>query len=813
MRAAIRFALRGLRRTPGFTVLAILILALGIGSTTAMFTITRTILLKPLAYHDPARLTTLMLRIPAFEKLAAKVPVNGQHYLFWQQHNRTLEQIALVDPDGRILSGSGNPVKLQGVRITPNLFDLLGIQPHLGRGFLPQEAQEGTSRVVILSDSLWRSKFNADTSVLGRKIVLDGQPYQVVGVTPPLFPFPRGRQLADIEPLPEHTQYWVPLAFSKEELADPMGEMNFLGLMRLKPGITIAQAYSDLNALEGVISKRYSQPVEIHPLIEPLQAALAGGVRQPLIVLFSAVCLVLVIVCINLMNLMLVRSTDRRREWAIRLAIGAGLRELIRDTLFESLLLSLAGGALGAALAVWLLELVRVHAPFDLPRIDELHLDPVALGFALAVSVGSAILFGIWPAWRAAKIDPQEAIQSSSRSATGNKKGHQFGRALVAAEVALSVVLLLGAGLLIRSFVRVLQVDPGMRVQHLITAYVELPSDRYKDDKTIGQFYRRFLDGLQTLPGIEASGITSNLPLTTANNNNPMTAADRPTPPVTQWPMTNMVWSSSGYFKAAGIALKEGRIFQQSDGKERVTVISANLAARLWPGESAVGHLLKGYDPESKKKPWRVIGVVGAVHAASLTQTAANMEYFPFWQNNDQGMSVIVRTAKDPKGLAAVIRRSVAALEPQAPVSDVRTMEDVVSDSVAHRRFQLLLLVGFAGMALVLACLGIYGVLSFSVSRRTNEIGIRMALGARPGDVRRTVLRQGLVPVVFGLAAGLLASVALGNLLQSLLFDVKALDPTTYVFTSFALLGVSALACLVPSQRAARLNPVDALRQ
>lgn len=809
---AIRFALRGLRRTPGFTALAILILALGIGSTTAMFTITRTILFKPLSYRDPASLTTLMLRIPAFEKLAAKVPVNGQHYQFWQQHNRTLKQIALIGPDGRILSGAGGPVKLQGVRVTPNLFDLFGIQPRLGRAFLPQETTEAASHVVVLSDSLWRSKFNADPNVLGRKILLNGQPFQVVGVTPPFFPFPRGRQLADIEPLPERTQYWIPLAFTKEELADPVSEMNFLGLARLKPGVSIAQANSDLDALESVIAKKFSQPVEIHPLIEPLQSSLAGNVRQPLIVLFCAVCLVLVIVCINLMNLMLVRSTDRRREWAIRLAIGAGVRELIRDTLFESLLLSFAGGALGAVLAVWLLELVRVHAPFDLPRIDELHLDPVALAFALAVSIGSAILFGVWPAWRAARIDPQEALQSSSRSATGNKKGHQFGRALVATEVALSVVLLLAAGLLIRSFVRVLQVDPGVHVEHLLTAYVELPSDKYKNAKTIGQFYRRLLDKMQALPGITASGITSNLPLTAANNNNPMTAADRPIPPITQWPMTTMVWSSSGYFKAAGIALKEGRVFQQSDGDDRVTVISDNLAKRLWPGESAIGHLMKDYDSMGKRKPWRVIGVVGAVHAASLTQSAENMEYFPFWQNDDQGMSLIVRTAEDPKGLASVIRSTVLGLEPQAPVSDIRMMEDVVSDSVAHRRFQLLLLVGFAGMALVLACLGIYGVLSFAVSRRTNEIGIRMALGARPSDVRRTMLGQGLMPVVFGLAAGLVVSFAFGNVLQNLLFGIKAMDPATYLLTSLILLGISALACLIPSQRASRLNPVDALR-
>ena len=428
--------------------------------------------------------------------------------------------------------------------------------------------------------------------------------------------------------------------------------MNFLGLGRLKPGDSLQQASSDLDSLESVIAKDFPQPIEVHALVQPLQSSLASTVRQPLFVLLGAVVLVLGVVCINLMNLMLVRAIGRRREWAIRLAVGANVRQLMREGFLESLLLSLAGGALGSLTAVWLLALVRSRAPFDLPRIDEIQLDPVALLFALGASLFSALLFGLLPAWRAARIDPQESLQSSGRSATEGRKGHFLGQALVAAEVTLSVVLLLGAGLLIRSFMRILQVDPGVQVQHLVFADIQLPPVKYKEQKPIREFYHRVLDSARALPGVERVGLVSQPPLTVSSSNQPMTAADRPIPPLATWPMTASVWSSGGYFTAAGVPLKQGRAFAPTDGGNRVVVISENLADRLWHGQSAVGHLLKGFSADGKDQPWRVVGVAGDVHAASLTAQAENMVYFPYWQSDNRGMSLVIRTAGDPRSIA-----------------------------------------------------------------------------------------------------------------------------------------------------------------
>ncbi len=812
MNAALRFAVRSLRRTPGFTVLAIAILTLGIGATTAMFSITDTVLFKPLQYRDPGQLASLMLKVPVFSKYADRIPLNAYHYRFFKQHSRTLKQIALLGPTAAILSGAGKPVAVQGISATPELFDLLGVQPRLGRGFLAQESEEGKNHVIILGNALWRSQFNADPHVLGRKIRLDGEEYQVVGITSPSFPFPSGRQLSDVESLPEHSQYWIPLTLTRDDLARPDGGMKYFGLVRLKPGVPLSQAYAELAAGDGEIVRQFHLPFQMYPLLEPLRASLANGVREPLLLLFGAVGLVLLIVCVNLMNLMLVRASARRREWAVRLAVGAGLGQILRDNLAESLLLSLTGGLLGSLLAAWLVALVRASAPFDLPRVNELHIDLGSLAFALGISIFSAVLFGLWPAWRSTKTDPQEVLQSSSRSATEGRKGNRLGRTLVAVQVALSVVVLLGAGLFLHSFVRILQVNPGVQIQHVMTASIQLPPDQYKTAGQTAQFYQRLIEDMRTLPEIKEAGVTTQLALTSATSSNPYYAGDRPIPPIAQRPMVNQVWTSTTYFGASGVPLMAGRIFQQSDGTRRVAVISQNLADQLWPHENAIGRPLQTFNLEHRFDPFRVVGVVGSVHGSSLTKQAENMIYMPYWQDVNTGMSLVVRTTGDPHNAAGAIRSVVARLDPRVPVSDVRRMQDLVDSSMTQRRFQLFILIAFAGMALVLACLGIYGVLSFNVGQRTGEMGIRMALGARPGQIRGLILRQGMVPVVAGLLTGVTLSAVLGRVVQSLLFGVEALDPVTYVLTSVMLLVVALLACLIPARRAARLNPLEALR-
>jgi predicted permease len=812
MSASLKAAFRSLRHSPGFTLLAVGILALGIGATTAMFSITRTILLKPLAYRQPERLVAVMLRVPALAERFPMIPVNARHYHLWRERSRLMEQFSFLTVTGATLSGTGDAEQLNGSRVSINFFDMLGVQPAMGRAFVPEEGQAGKEQVVVISDGLWRRKFGGATDILGRRILLDGKPYQVVGVTSPWFPFPRGRQMSSVLPFPENTEYWRPLVFSKDEDGGALTNMNFLCIARFRAGASPAQLLAELTSLEKGLSKEFPPGVTVIPLVTPLQESFAGPIRRPLLILLSAVGLVLLIVCINLMNLMLVRATGRRRDWAIRLAMGASVRALMAETFLESLLLSFAGGAMGCVLAVWLLALVRSKAPFDLPRIDELAVDPAALLFALAASFLSAVLFGLWPAWRAAQIDPQEALRSSSRSATEGRQGQRVGQVLVAAEVALSVVLLLGAGLLLRSFVGTLNVNPGLQVQHLLTAGISLPPDRYKGDPQVISFYKRLLAEIRNRPGVREAGLVSALPVTGESNINPMIPPEMKSLPFAQWPMTNYRSASPSYFHAAAIPMVAGRSFDDTDGDQPVVVISESLAKRLWPGQSATGRTLLRMISENREESYRVIGVVGDVRTSSLRQEPALTVYFTDAKRPETEMSLVVRTSEDPSLLAPVVRRVVAGLDSGVPVTHVRTMDEIISDSVAQSRFQVMLLSGFAIVAVILACLGIYGVLAFTVSRRTSEIGIRMALGAWPDSVRWTMLRQGMLPVLVGLAVGLAVSMAISSTIESLLFSVKALDPFTYVGASLVLLAAAAVACIVPAERAARLSPVEALR-
>jgi len=809
MGPSVRFALRSLRRSPGFALFAVAIVALGIGATTAMFSITYTVLAKPLAYREPDRLATLLFRVPQFSKEFSTIPVNAQHYLLWRDRARTLQEIGLVRPDSSLLSGLGQAANVKGARITANFFHLLGVQPILGRTFFEGEDQPGHSQVVIVSYQFWQQRLSGRADALGGKILLDGQPYEVVGVTGPSFPFPRGREISELERLPEQIDYWAPLVFSKDDLATALGNENYLPVARLKPGVTIAQVVDDLTALEKVFSKNYPEPVTFLIMARRLQQSMAREVRLPLLILMAAIVAVLLIVCINLMNLMTVRSLAQRRDWAIRLAIGAKVSDLLRSAFVESLVVALFGGAAGCVIAYWLLYAVRLKAPVDLPRLDELRLDPMALLFSLGASVTSAILFGLWPAWRASRVHPYEALQSSGRTASENRKGHRAGRFLVAGEVMLSTILLLGAGLLLKSFIAILAVDPGFNISHLLTVRINLPPDQYKRDADVATFYRRLLQQAKGLPGVLATGLVSDLPLTGENNNNPATAGDRPLPPIVQWPMTNYRYASSDYFETVGIPFKYGRTFQERATSSDEVIISENLAQRLWPGQSAIGRPIKLYGNGGAKT---VIGVVGAVHAASLTDDIARMIYFPGGNAYARDMALVIRTGQQPEELASAVRRIVAGLDSQAAVVSSQSMQQIADVTLAPRRFQLILLLSFAAIALLLACMGIYGVLAFATRRRTAEIGVRMAFGARPAQILQSTLFSGMMPVIAGIAGGICISAAVSRLLQGLLFQVHALDPMTYALGSVVVLSVAALACLLPARRAAQLEPLDALR-
>jgi len=806
---SLKLAIRTLKRSPGFAVLAIAILTLGIGATTAMFSITRTVLLKPLAYRDPQQLVTILFRIPSFSKQLSTIPVNAQHYELWRDHARTLQSVALLGSTSNIFSGKANTETVTGARVTANFFSVLGVQPALGRAFANGEDQAGRDRVVVVSDRFWRSELGGRPSALGESILLDQAPYRVIGIMSPAFPFPHGAQLSDVENLPEHADYWVPLVFTQNDLSSPMVNLDFIAVARLKPAVTVREAAADLAALEKPIEKRFPERIEFDPVVHPLQELMARQVRLPLIVLMSAVALVLLIVCINMMNFTLLRATARRREWALRLALGAGTRNVVSGAFVESLVISLVGGSLGSLFALSLLNAVRVNAPAGFPRISELALDPAALLFALGASIASALLFGLWPAWRSARLDPQDALQSSGRTMSEGRKGHRAGKILIGAEVALSTVLLLASGLLLRSFVAILDVNPGIQVQHLLTARINLPPNEYQKNSDLYSFYKRLIEKVSALPGVEAAGTVSTIPLTPEDNNNPVAAGDRAAPPIAQWPMCHLHSTSSGYFKAAGIPTRAGRPFEERDGQALEVVISDNLAARLWPGESAIGRPLRFY---RGKYLARVVGVVGAVHASSLTEQPGMNVYFPDWIQANESMSLVVRTAGKPESVSSAIRQIVHRLQPDAAIPYIESMRQIVAESLSPKRFQLILLASFAVAALLLAALGIYGVVAFATGRRTSEIGIRMALGARPKEIFTAIVGNGLTPVLIGIVAGLGVSVALSRLLENLLFEVHALDPLIYLATPAILLVVAALACFLPARRAAHLNPVEALR-
>jgi putative ABC transport system permease protein len=790
-------------------MLAVAILALGIGATTTMFSITRTVLLKPLLYRDPDRLVTALFRIPQFSKVYSTIPVNAQHFFLWRDHSRTLDEITLLRPDAGILGGAGHAEHVGGLQVWFNFFDMLGIAPAKGRSFARGENDPGHNGVVIISHDLWEERFGGRQDIIGQTIRLDGAPLKVVGVMPESTPILRGNQVSELERLPDHIRYWRPLVFSKDDLATPLGNENYLAIGRLKRGINPSQAAADLTALEKVIAKRYPEPVEFDPVVRPLRQAMSREVRAPLMILMSAVAAVMLIVCINLMNLMTVRAIAQRRQWGIRLALGASKRDLIAGAFLESLLVSLAGAVLGSLVAMWLLRLVRVSAPIDLPRINEIGIDPVAQGVAFGLAITSALVFGVWPAWRAASIDAQEALSSSGRSATQNRTGRRAGQLLVCAEVALSSLLLLTTGLLLRSFENIVAVNPGVDVHHLLSVRINLPPDKYREQARMFGFYDGLRQRVSAMPGVVAAGYVSDLPLSGEDNNNPATAADKPIPPIAQWPMTSYLFASSGYFRSAGIPLKEGRVFDRSDGASREVMISDNLARRLWPNQNAVGRPIRLY---SNDKPFQIVGVVGAVHAASLTQSATMMIYFPDWLQTQSAMSLMVRTAGEPENLAEAIRRQIQKLEPEAAVPSIQTMREVVASSVSQQKFQLVLLVAFGVAALLLASLGIYGVLAFATRRRTAEIGVRMAMGARPANILSLTLRHGMTPVLGGIVLGLGAAAGCGRVLQTLLFHVRALDPVVYAASSLLLITVAMLACFLPARRASMLNPVEALR-
>jgi len=802
----IRYAFRTLMREPGFAAMAILSLAIGIGANTAIFSVVNGVLLRPLPYREPDRLVAIREVIPKLAHLYPSLPVNLNHYFEWRKRCRALESIAAVRTAEFNLTGDGEPELLNGAQVSANIFHVLGVNPRYGRAFLDEEDPDGHQRVVVISDSLWRRRFGGDPAILGRSILLGGRPHVVVGIMPRDFRFPAqtGLGFAGLGP---KTEIYRPLGYSKDDLDDWEGEFNWAGIARLRPGVTPQQAIAQLNAIQAEIGTHLKEKMDLHVALSPLQEDIVGSSRRGLLVLLAAVGAVLLILCANLANLSLARAAGRVRESAIRTALGARRLQLMRQMLTESMLLALTGGALGIVLAAWGVQVLLKTAPVELPRTDEVSLDWRVLGFALLISIATGIVFGILPALRSAGAHPQEALKSSGYTTTEGRHGMRLRGVLVGVEAAVSAMLLIAAGLLLGSFVRLMHVDKGFDIERVLAVDLAVPASKYKDEAQQAAFLQRVLEKTQALPGVQSAGFVSALPLQ-GETWIDMAAAEGDTRPLFERAMVNVRFVSPGYFSTLHIPFREGATFDDSQRNRKVVIMSQGLARRLWPGQNAVGRRMQHNDHLED-----VVGVTADIRSTSLDKEPVLIIYIPYWQRVGRLLtSLLVRTAMDPHGMATAAREAIRQVDADVPVPAMRTMQEVMSGSVAERRFQMLLVALFAAAALALAGFGIYGVVSYSVERRRAEMGIRMALGAGAAGLQRMVLWQGVRPVALGLIAGIVMALAAGRALSSMLFQVSARDPLTIGAVSFVLLAVSAAAALVPARRATRVDPMTALR-
>jgi putative ABC transport system permease protein len=801
MRSALqdlRYGARLLVRAPGFSLVAIIALAVGIGANTAIFSVIYTLLLQRLPYRDADRLAIVWEHNTVRDRKSNVVaPAN---FIHWREMNQVFEDLATVSPTYSVtVTGNGDPEELQAQSISAELFQILGVRPALGRGFTAAENVPGT-QLVVISDRLWRRRFGADPKILERPVISQGTPFSVVGVMPPGFSF-----------LDKSVDVWLPIGFTAQSRTPRGRSLTVVG--RLKPGITDARAQLDMTRVSANLTQMFPAfNTGWTSRVVLLREQLTADVRPALIVLAAAVAFVLLIACANVANLLLARATARQRELAVRAALGAGRARLVRQLLAESLILSGIGGVCGLLLAWWALGFLRAVVAERLPiqRLEMVGIDPYVLLFTLAASLVCGLVFGAVPALTASGSTLTDSLKDGGRSGSGSR-GKRTRSAFVVVEIALALVLLVGAGLLLRSFVRLLDRSPGFDTSRTITMRISLPQARYGGDGQRAQFLERFFQQVDALPGVEASGAISFLPLSGLGAATSMQIVGQPIPPQGQEPVTDVRVITHEYLKTMGVPLLKGRLFNErdaSDAKGRV-VINETMALKHWPGEDPIGKRVRiAWDSLEDE----VIGVVGDVRHAGLDGEIRPMTYWPYARWSYGTMTVTVRTAAEPNRVVTSIASLVRQLDPELVVANVKTMDEVVADSVAQRRLTMLLLTVFAGTALLLAAVGIYGVIAYSVTERTQEIGIRMALGAQRGAVLRMVITQALVLAVTGIAVGGGGALLLTRLMEGLLFEVKPADPLTFGVVSGILAAVALLASYIPGRRATQVDPVIALR-
>jgi putative ABC transport system permease protein len=801
----LKYGARVLWKSPGFTLIAVVALALGIGANTAIFSAVNTLILRPLPYRDSDRLVSVWEYNRPRNR--HQNVINPGNFMDWRDQNSVFEGMAAFIDTRTNLTGKEEPVELPAQVATTNLFHLLGVEPIKGRSFTEEDATSDANPVVI-SYNLWQTRFGGDPKIIGQRITLSGKDSTIIGVMPAGFQWFIKKGSLTGKP----AELWFPVKFT-EEVRIRKGR-GWSAVARLKPGVTVEQAQSEMTAVGSRLEQQYKDfntgwGVEIVPLREQF----VGDIRPALWILLGAVGFVLLIACANVANLLLARATARQREIAIRTALGANRWRVVRQLLTESLLLSTVGGAFGLLLGWWGIEVLIAFSPRDLVVLDKIGINFTVLFFTTGVSFLTGIVFGIAPALEATRLNTSETLKEGGKSIGGSPRARRLSSAFVISQVALSLVLLVGAGLMMKSLMRLQSVNPGFDAENVLTMRVILPTNKYKEDPQVVGFFKQAIERIEALPGVKSAGAVSFLPFTGLAAATSFKIEGKPEPAAGQKPGGEVRVADKNYFRTMGIPVKSGRTFNDQEETEarHVVVINETLAQQYFPGEDPIGKRITinlGENPG----PSEIIGIVGDVKHMSLDSETRPMAYWPHPELAYEGMTIVVRTTNDPLQMAAAVQREIQAIDPNQPVSDVRTMEQWLSESVARARFNALLLGLFSVVALVLASVGIFGVISYTVTQRTHEIGIRMALGASARDILKMVVGQGMLLAAVGIGAGLVASFLLTRAMTSLLFNVSTTDPVTFIFISLLLAAVAFLACYIPARRATRVDPMRALR-
>ncbi len=810
----LKYALRVYRKKFGFTLIAVITLALGIGASTAVFVVVNTILLKPLPYPDSQRIVFPWRQAPPGLNLGYnEIPWGVPSYRLMMQNLNSFESLGAFKSDSFNLTGSGDPVRLQGLRASYGVFPALGVKPALGRTFAPEDDQPGNDRKVVLSHELWQERFGGASDILGRSIDLNGSAYTIVGVMPPGFVFPHGEEMPASFDFPRKATLWVPLAPPVSVPEDAPDELAVVA--KLKPGITLDQSQNEMNVLSARMEVALKAKGWFNSKLVSFERQVSGDARKPLWLMFGAVGAVLLIACSNVANLLLARAIERKTEFTLRAAIGAGRGRLVRQLFTESLVLSSMGGALGAALAYAGIYFLKIFGPANIPRLQEISLDLPVLAFVLGVSLISGLIFGLAPLLGFSRDNLGESLKEGGQRSGGSTTRLKARNALVVVEVALAMVLVVAAGLLSQTFFHLLNVDAGVNIQRVLTFELSLPSSKYAQSDTMVALYDKVLKALPGVPGVEASGIVRTIPLNGATEGSIVRVPGRVAKSRQDRPVSNYNIASPGYFSAIGTPILQGREFLETDKADSMPVVIVNnaLAKKFWPGQNAIG---KQIGLASLQYPlMTVVGIVADVKHISLREEVGPEMYVPLTQKPFPSMAVmsaVLRTRTNPSAVIGGVRNAIHSIDPDLPIAQVETLATIKSNSMAQPRFAMLLLASFGLLAVLLACIGMYGVISYSVVQRTQEIGVRMALGAPQGAVFGMVVRQGASLAGLGILIGLATAFGLTRLMATFLYGIRPADPITFAGVSMLLATVAVLACYLPARRATQVDPLIALR-